>query len=145
MKAEAGPLREVNIAMVATTITLAIAVGLYLLLPRLQLFDLLKTKHSHTREFVTTPIGGEIKYTGADANRLKEDLEILSRRFKAGHFDMVTLPGSKFAPQVVGMQGGVTAYRYQIDVATNTVTLKISGGPVGPLHDYLNYLKAGWH
>lgn len=145
MKAEVNPLREVNIAMVATTITLAIAVGLYLLLPRLHLLDLLKTKHSHEREYVISPAGGEIKYTGGDVNRLKEDLEILTRRFKAGHFDMVTLPGSKFAPQVVAMQAGVAAYRYQIDVGPDFASLKISGGPVAPLHDYLNYLKSSWH
>lgn len=145
MKAEVNPLREVNIAMVATTITLVIAVGLYVLLPRLHLVDLLKTKHSHQREYVTTPVGGEIKYTGGDVNRLKEDLEILTRRFKAGNFDMVTLQGSKFAPQVMAMRAGAAAYRYQIDVAGDSATLKISGGSVPAVHDYLNYLKSNWH
>ncbi|MCE9599417.1 MAG: hypothetical protein K8S54_15740 [Spirochaetia bacterium] len=145
MKAEANPLREVNIAMVATTITLVIAIGLYVLLPRLHLVDLLKTKLSHQREFVLTPTGGEIRYTGGDVNRLKEDLEILGRRFKSSQFDMVTLQGSKFAPQVIAMQAGSAAYRYQIDAASDSATLRISGGPVAPVHEYLGYLKANWH
>jgi len=135
----------VNIALVATTITLTIAVALYMILPHLHLAKILKPEIHHQRQFISTPAGGEIHYQGPDSARLKEDLEILSRRFQRGQFDMVVLPGSKLSPQVVAIKQYAKSYVYAVEAESSGAVLKISGGPAGPLQDYLKYLEANWH
>lgn len=136
-------MREVNIALVATLLTLAFAVGLYTILPRQGVQSLLVREVEHKRDFKVTPQGGEIVYTGGDPARLKLDLEILSRRFERGEFEIVTLPGSKFSPEVQAIRPLAKSYRYSVMQDGSNAVLKIEG-PQGPLGNYLNYLKSNW-
>jgi len=138
-------MREVNIALVATLLTLAFAVGLYAVLPRQGVKSLLEHTYTHERDFRSTPAGGEVVYSGTDSpERLTLDLQVLSRRFERGHFEIITLPGSKLSPEVAAMKPYAKAYRYTVLRDGQKAVLKIEGGPQAPLAAYLKYLKANW-
>lgn len=138
-------LREVYIALAATLLTLAFAVGLYTILPRQGVKSLLEHTYTHTRDFRVTPAGGEIVYSGTDSlERLTLDVQVLSRRFERGHFEIITLPGSKFSPEVAAMRPLAKSYRYSVTQDGKNAILKIEGGPQAPLAAYLNYLKTNW-
>lgn len=138
-------MREVNLALVATLLTLAFAVGLYTILPRQGVKSLLQHTYTHTRDFRPIPTGGEIVYSGSDSlERLTLDLQVLSRRFERGHFEIITLPGSKLSPEVVAMKSLGKSYRYTVTQDGKNAVLRIEGGPQPPLAAYLNYLKANW-
>lgn len=139
-----NPLREVNIALVATMVTLALAVGVDMVLPRIGLAKLTAVHYTHSRVFKATPAGGEIVYKGADPARLKEDLEILSRRFERGHFEIITLPGSKLSNEVTAMKARAASYRYSVSSGAEEATLRVDG-PQEPLAGYLKYLQANWN
>ncbi len=139
-----NPLREVNIALVATTLTLAVAVGLYMVIPRIGLARLMEVTYTHKREFKATPAGGEIVYSGGELARIQEDLEILSRRFERGHFEIVTLPGSKLSPEVAAMKARAASYRYSVKTEGNLAVLRIEG-PAEPAGAYLKYLQSNWN
>ena len=91
--AVAKSLQELRYALVATVLTLVSALALYQFIPGFQ--DSLQSSSGvlkHERSYQMSENGGSIIYSFSDANAsdsYKQDLEILSRRFARGQFEML--------------------------------------------------------
>ncbi len=149
-------LHELWIALIAAGLTLASALGLYLGVPiareALQARD---AEIRHERKFEASPVGGRIVYTAptgvpdraARVARYRTDLELLSRRFGRGQFDITLLPGLKESPLVAAVARHQNAYRYSLSSDASSATLSIEAPP-GPartaLQAYLKYLDDRW-
>ncbi len=149
-------LHELYYALLATGITVAFSVGFYIFIPKFA--ESLRNQNAdliHPREFKVLQGGGEIIYKPAsnitnraeELVRLKRDLEILSVRFRKGHFDMVSLPGMRESRQVVQLKPFVEQMRYTIVESQESVSLKIetvNPAAVQAVHEYLKYLELHW-
>ncbi len=148
--------RELIIATVATVITTVCAIALVLIVPRMRL-QLGNVDESllHKREFINTAKGGRIQYqlpakSPEPAKKLqgyKQDLEILSRRFERGRFEMALLPGFKSTDIAKRMQENKGGFTYTVTTADQAAVLDISARnskATAALHEYLGYLKKNW-
>lgn len=150
--------RELMYALVATGITLVLAILFYLYVPilREQMRDA-DENLKHSRVFVPDAEGGVIRYEftvvegGEDhdtaVDHYIEDLELLGRRFQRGEFAMVLLPGMKDSSEYAAMRQHVNDFQYQVVKDAEGPALKIrTADPAArqALHDYLKYLEARW-
>ena len=149
-------LHELWIAVVATVATLVAAVGLYLGVPLVR--EEMQTRDAemrHERTFTSTPSGGLIVYKAPAAAldkaervaRYRSDLELLSRRFARGQFDITLLPGLKESPIAAAVAAQRAAYRYAVstDAEAARLTIEASPGPARQaLQKYLKYLNDSW-
>ena len=144
-------MRELNYAVIATAITLVLAIALYLYVPTLRAS--MRDKDAgleHSREFVTLPAGGEIQYRTSNSEQVEpffEDLELLARRFERGQFAMITLPGIRQSDEFAGMVANQEAFTYIVEKRTEGPTLKIEARgaqATQALHAYLGYLSERW-
>jgi len=149
-------IRELTIAFIATVITLLFAVGLYFLVPRLKIgMGGANPELMHKRKFTALPDGGQIEYVApprTDRKKqliaaYKQDLEILSRRFQRGKFEMVFLPGFRASAVSKKISRHVDDYEYSVTATNNSVILNIKSEKKEAnqaLHEYLKYLKKRW-
>ncbi len=151
-------IRELSYAVIATGITLVLAVLFYWYVPQLR--QQMRDKDEglkHTRVFVAEPQGGRIRYefTETDggesqAEALKhyvQDLELLGRRFERGQFSMVLLPGMTDTPEYASMVQNAGAFQYSVEKSPTGPELVIrTAQPAAraALHDYLKYLETRW-
>ena len=149
-------LHELWIALVATMATLVAAFGLYLGVPIVR--EQMETRDAemrHERKFIPAPSGGSIIYTAPAAAkdkaervaRYRGDLELLSRRFTRGQFDITLLPGLKESPLAAAVLANRGAYRYTISTDAESARMTIeapAGAPRQAMQNYLKYLNDSW-
>lgn len=146
-------IRELTYALVAGTITLGISFGLYLIAPRvLSHVHASATELQHPRLYRALADGGEIEYqtskSSTNVAALKQDLEILGRRFERGQFEMTGIAGARHAEAVKNMNRHKGSLRTSVEERGGAVVLVIKstdGGTVRDLHTYLKYLEARWN
>ncbi len=144
-------IRELTYALVAGVITLAVSFGLYLMTPRvLASIHASATELQHPRVYRAVADGGEIEYQISKSSPqiapLKQDLEILGRRFERGQFEMVGIAGARHAEAVKNMSRH-TGLRTSVEERNGAAVLRIQSndaGTVRDLHAYLKYLEARW-
>ena len=148
--------KELVIAGIATVITLTLAIGLYFLVPGLQAsLRSVDKVIRHPREFKALPDGGLITYrVSADTRdqsialkKYKQDLEILSRRFKRGQYEMAILPGFKKSALARDLVAQSANYAYTVNVKGDSAVLQITSSnkqATEALHKYLTYLEKSW-
>lgn len=151
-------IRELGYAVIATGITLVLAMLFYWYVPQLR--QQMRDKDEglkHTRVFVTEPQGGRIRYefteieggeSQTDAMKhYAQDLQLLGRRFERGQFSMVLLSGMKDSPEYAAMVKNAGAFQYSVEESPTGPELVITTAQPAAraaLHDYLNYLKTRW-
>lgn len=147
--------RELVIATVATVTTLIAAIGLYLLVPKAQeAFQTRDAELRHERLFEPTNTGARIVYRAPAAatdkaqrvQKYKKDLELLSRRFERGQFNITLLPGLKDAPIMAAMERNARAFSYSLSSDADSATMEIRAGGAAreTLHTYIKYLSERW-
>lgn len=151
-------LRELSYAVIATGITLVLAVLFYYYVPQLR--QQMRDKDEglkHTRVFLPEAQGGRIRYefTQTDGGESQDealkhyvqDLELLSRRFERGEFSMVLLPGMKDSSEYAAMVRNTAAFQYSVEESAQGPELVITTGQPAAraaLHEYLKYLESRW-
>lgn len=144
-------IRELTYALIAGGITLAISFGLYLMAPKvLASIHSPATELQHPRVYRALADGGEIEYQTSKSSPqvapLKQDLEILGRRFERGQFEMTGIAGARHAEPVKNMNRH-RGLRTSVTEKNGAAVLRIQtndGGAVRDLHAYLKYLEARW-
>ncbi|MCB1325722.1 MAG: hypothetical protein H7A21_13645 [Spirochaetales bacterium] len=150
-------LLELRYALIATAITLVGATALYLVVPRMQeAMRELDESLEHERLFEKTATGGNIEYQVQERPDISaedqltaytHDLEILSRRFKSGRFEMVNIPGMTTTEEYAGMVRVRDTLRYRVYQKNDAAVLEIrvqNPGALPAVHAYLDYLAQRW-
>lgn len=148
--------KELTIAFIATLITLVIAFVLFKMVPLMRSSMVQQDRHlQHERTFIPTENGGRIEYTGSgqkaapdELKAYQQDLEILSRRFARGQFELAVLPGFRNSSLFRDLTANVGSYRYSVRIENNRTVLHIEargGRARQTLHAYLKYLQERWH
>ncbi len=150
-------LKELWYAVIATGVTLVLAIAFYAYVPELhRMMQERDEGLQHTRVFQKEATGGTIIYnvegsTEADfdaaIDRYITDLEILVSRFERGQFAMVNLPGMVGSDEVAGMQQNKDAFEYTVVKDPDAPRIEITArGPAArqALHAYLDYLSTRW-
>lgn len=148
--------KELTIAFIATLITMIIAYGLFKMVPLVRSSMVEQDRHlQHERQFIPTTNGGRIEYSGSgqkatpeELNDYRQDLEILSRRFARGQFELAMLPGFRNSSLFRDLQANTGRYLYSVRIESNKTVLNIEargGGARKALHAYLKYLQERWH
>jgi hypothetical protein len=151
-------IKELGYALVATAITFVLAVLFYMYVPVLR--ENMRDKDEglkHTRVFTSDATGGSIQYRFSQTengetfdvaiDRYIEDLELLSRRFQRGDFEMVLLSGMTDSPEYAAMVRHQEAFEYNVVKDPEGPSLVIrakSPAARQALHDYLQYLETRW-
>lgn len=150
-------LAELRYTLIATSLVLILGLGFYLFLPYLGEVASAETKASgHKRAYAYFDWGAQIEYQALSAKareksttRLKQDLEILARRFGRGNFTMLTLPGIQSSPKYQKIFKHHGSYEYKLEEKDRGAILKIrvrnkKAQAVKALHEYLRYLEKNW-
>lgn len=150
-------LKELWYAVIATGVTLVLAIAFYAYVPELhRMMQERDEGLQHTRIFQKEAAGGTIVYklegstdTDFDAaiDRYILDLEILVARFERGQFAMVNLPGMAVSDEVAGMKRNKDAFAYTIVKDPDSPRIEITArSPAAreALHAYLDYLSTRW-
>ncbi len=148
--------REMFLALVFTVITLLIAGGLLTMMPRFQeyLRDV-DPELLHSRTFEMYPDGGAIVYAPAEGSqatpqtlgRYRLDLEILSRRFQRGEFEMATLSGLRNSGILKAILQHTADYSYTVEPRAEMIVLRIKSSSrpgTEALQNYLRFLEKHW-
>jgi len=148
---------EIFYAVLFTVITLILAAGMLYMLPRFQAYMRdVNPELIHKRSFEMYPDGGAIIYApaadGAVAGpealkRYQIDLEILSRRFERGNFEMASLSGLRNSPVLKEVLGHQKDYSFRVEKSPSMVVLRIKSDgrkATKALHDYLTFLEKNW-
>ncbi len=103
----------------------------------------------HHRSYEKLPGGGVIVYDpdDGDPDEYRNDLEILSRRFLRGEFQMVTIPGSVEAKEIRAMVANSASMSYRVDTRNGKPALFIDARgmkAVKAVHEYLQFLENRW-
>ncbi len=146
---------ELRYALVASIITLIGAIGIYSTIPYIH-DTLLSGKEAplHSRNFELSARGGSITYSVEEGvkdenyrKRLETDLQLLEKRFRAGKFEMATLPGSRSAAPVTALLKVQNRVEYSMNKGDKSVTLVLAGRDaltVKAIQEYLSFLKTNW-
>ncbi|MDH5654466.1 MAG: hypothetical protein OEZ34_01040 [Spirochaetia bacterium] len=150
---------ELKYAFIATVTVLCLSFAIYSFLPAIRTFFSQKDSAiSHERIYSSNAFGGEITYKlenniddslkNKKINDLEQDLQILSRRFMRGQFELLSIPGSSDTIEVKKITLYKDQFEYKISKNLDTVTLKIiSRNPaaVNALKSYLKLMETSWH
>ena len=152
-------LGELKLASIATAVVLALSFFIYISIPSIRsYFSEKDIEISHSRIYNSIPGGAEIIYTVSEnhpdpgsekkrLNGLKKDLEILSRRFTRGNFDLLSIPGSADSDQVKNMVPFKNDFAYSVSTDEKSARLAITTrNPAAKkaLTDYITYMKERW-
>ena len=150
-------LRELRYTLVATGLIVVLGLGFYLFLPSLgKSAGTEKSSLDYKRMYSYFAWGAELEYQAlsdrskvADKARLKQDLEILARRFGRRDFNIISLPGIKGSPQYQKVLRYQALYGYKVKAKQQGAVLEIrvsnqSSQAVQALHEYLRYLEKNW-
>ena len=150
-------LRELRYTLIATGLVLIFAFVFYLFLPSLgKSLGTKEEKLPYKRIYSYFRSGVDLEYQALSPKnsenkpkRLKQDLEILARRFANGNFDILKLPGIKAKPQYQAILGYQRLYNYKVRVKNEGAVLEIRATSQNPsavqaLHKYLRYLEKNW-
>ena len=148
-------LSELKYASLATAITLLLGFVSYLYIPNLSSFLLGETSlnQGYKRTYAYHSGGADLTYRIENNKppntslRLKKDLEILSRRFQRGNFDILSLPGIRRTQVFLKMETYRNLFSYQIIPSDSKAVLQIRSthlNAVSSLHQYLRYLEKNW-
>ena len=148
---------ELRYTLIATGLILILGLSFYIFLPSIGEFASLETKNStYERRYSYFAWGAELEYQALSAKlqanskaRLRQDLEILSRRFGRGNFNILSLAGIKSSPQYRRILGFQTLYDYRVKAKAQGAVLEIrvsgqNARAVRALHEYLRYLEKNW-
>lgn len=147
---------EIFYAVLFTGLTLALAAGMLTMLPVFQEYMRdVNPELIHKRSFEVYPDGGAIVYAPASGNQVsdraiqsyRDDLEILSRRFERGHFEMATLSGLQNAPVLKEVLNYRDDYSYSVESSDNMAVLRIksdSRQATEAMQSYLKFLEKNW-
>lgn len=147
---------EIFYAVLFTIITLAIAAGMLYFLPIMQGYmKNVNPELIHARTYRLQQDGGAILYAPASGQtpspgaleRYQEDLEILSRRFERGNFEMASLSGLRNSEVVQAVLENRERYSYKVEIESDAAVLSIESegkGATEALHAYLRFLEKHW-
>lgn len=143
---------ELMYAMVGTGITLVCAIALYLWVPSLRLSMKTTDEHTSYQRIITTDgNSGTIQYVirgnNETAESLKQDADILKRRFERGDFYMLTIARATIDNEAQAMKDNQAAFQYKVNKTKNGASLHIRSSnarAAKSLVSYLTILKKHW-
>ena len=154
-QAVARALKELRYTLIATGLVFILGLTFYLFLPSLgQSIGAEGESLTYKRVYSYPPWGGKLEYEALSSereksSRLRQDLEILARRFRRGNFDILSLPGMKANSQYQKMLRHQSSYSYKVSEKKGSAVLEIrvstqGSSAVKALHEYLRYLEKNW-
>lgn len=151
--AQKSALRELVTALIATAITLVVAIAIYLWVPNMQLQMRAHAEQpGYTRNFSMEGNQGRIAYRVALAERenpaaLEQDLQLLKRRFERGQFQLATVSVVSQKKSVEAMQANQDDFNYALEKQSDGADLIIQARSAGAAHAlevYIGFLRTSW-